>query len=96
MYSVDDLLNRATAEKAELKLRVGQPPIIVLGGEQRMAEGPEVTFEDAEQFLLSLANSRQRRIFRTKGWLLFFHEHRRQRFLVLVKFVEEHIEFDIQ
>ena len=62
MYSMDDLLDRVKAERAdELRLYVGTPPIIVPRGEHHTVEGPAIAIADAEQLLRSIANTRQRR-----------------------------------
>jgi hypothetical protein len=81
MYSMDDLLRLAHIEKAdELRLFVGKPPVLVwrdnypklVGGKRRLLEGPEITIEDSEHFLLSLTNSRQRRDIWDYGYATFF------------------------
>ncbi len=98
MYSMDDLLQLARAERAdELKLHVGSPPVVVVRGEPHTIEGPVITAADAEQFLLSITNTRQRRMIRERGWAQFFYTFRAsERFLVLARIEEEHIGFDIQ
>ena len=95
---MDDLLYLAIRKRAEkLKLRIGKPPIIVLRGKLQVIRGPEITAEDAERFLLSIANTRQRRHFRERGWVEFFYMYRDTiRFLVLVRIGREDVEFDIQ
>ena len=53
MYSMDNLLHLLHSDGAdELRLRVGEPPVIVLEGEQQPLEGPAITTEDAEQLLV--------------------------------------------
>jgi Tfp pilus assembly ATPase PilU len=98
MYSMDDLLALADAEKADgLKLLVGEPPVIVRDGKRRQIEGPVITGEDTELFLLSLANSRQRRDFRERGCATFFFQFRGSiLFLVSAWIRDGMIEFDIQ
>lgn len=95
---INDLLQLADAERAqELKLHVGKPPVIVREGEHHVIEGPAVTAEDAEEFLLHLATTRQRRQIRARGWSQFFYIFRRKtRFLVLVRIEEEGVGFGIQ
>jgi Tfp pilus assembly pilus retraction ATPase PilT len=62
MYSMDDLLHLVHSDGAdELKLHVGQPPVIVIDGEQQPIEGPAITAENAEQLLRSITDTRQRR-----------------------------------
>jgi hypothetical protein len=82
MYSIDDLLRLAHIEKAdELRLHVGKRPVMVWHDEHpfardhdkhRYIEGPAITIEDSEHFLLSLANSRYRRDIREHGGATFF------------------------
>ena len=48
MYSIDDLLHLASSDGAdELRLHVGTPPVIVLGGVLHTIEGPPITTENA-------------------------------------------------
>ena len=98
MYLMDDLLYLAVTKRAEqLKLRIGKPPVIVLTGKHHMVEGPDITAENAERFLLSIANTRQRRHFRERGWVQFFYMYRGlKRFLILVKIDGGNVEFDIE
>jgi Tfp pilus assembly pilus retraction ATPase PilT len=73
MYLMDDLLSLARNEHAEeLKLHIGKPPVIVRKGEQHVIEGPNITPENAEQFLLEITDTRQRRDLRERGWMHFF------------------------
>src|SRR5882672_3707203 len=59
MYSIDDLLHLASSDGAdELRLHVGTPPVVVLGGEHHTIEGPPITTESAEQLLQSVATTR--------------------------------------
>ena len=106
MYSVDDLLQLAHIEKAdELRLHVGKPPVLVwrdnypqlVGGKRRVLEGPEITLEDSEHFLLKLTNSRQRRDIREHGQATFFFLFQgRILFLVRAKAEDEVVGFVIQ
>ena len=95
---MDDLLQLAKAEQAEeLKLHIGKPPVIVRQGKRHVIEGPAITAEDSEHFLLSIASTRQRRQIRAQGWAQFFYLFRHKtRFLVLVRIEEEGVGFDIQ
>jgi len=77
MYSMDDLLEVVSADKAEeLRLHVGTPPIIVLRGEDHPVEGPAITVEDAEQLLRSMADTRQRREINERGAAEFVYTFR--------------------
>jgi twitching motility protein PilT len=97
MYSLDDLLCLASTKNVDgFKLRVGKQPVIIVDGCEHKIEGPDITIEQAEQFLLNIADTRQRRIFRERGQLQFFYMYKNStRFLVLVKLTRENIEFDI-
>jgi Tfp pilus assembly pilus retraction ATPase PilT len=98
MYSMDDLLQLARTERVEeLRLHVGKPPVTVRRSVRHVVEGPPITAEDAERFLLSIANTRKRREIRERGWAQFFYMFRRKtRFLVLAKVEEEGVGFDIE
>ncbi len=98
MYSMDDLLELASAEKAEeLKLHVGKPPIIVVRGEDHLVEGPTITAENAKQLLLSVADTRRIREIRENGAAEFIYAFRGSlRFLVVVKTEEESIGLVLQ
>ena len=99
MYSMEDLLSLARNEHAEeLKLHVGKPPVIVREGEHHVIEGPDITPENTEQFLLEITDTRQRRYLRERGWMQFFYPFRGglTRFLVLAKIEDDGIGFDIQ
>lgn len=75
--SMDDLLHLLHSDGAdELRLHVGQPPVIVLEGEQQPLEGPAITTEDAQQLWQSIANTRQRREFREHGVMEFIYRFR--------------------
>jgi len=97
MYSMDDLLELVNTERAEeLRLHVGTPPVMVRRGEHHTVEGPVITAEDAEQFLLSIANTRQRREIRVRGWAQFFFIRGSVRFLVRARVKGENVGFDIR
>jgi hypothetical protein len=47
---MDNLLHLLLSDGAdELRLHVGQPPVVVLDGKEEPLEGPAITTEDAEQ-----------------------------------------------
>ena len=59
-YEITDLLTLVTTEHAEaLSLHTGELPVVHLGGEPHLIEGPPITPETAERLLRSLATSRQ-------------------------------------
>ena len=97
MYSMDDLLHLANSDGAdELKLHVGKPPVIVLGGEHHMVEGPAITTEDAERLLHSITNTRQRRELREKGVVQFIYRFRRiTDFVVRASMEDENVGMEI-
>jgi len=68
MYSLDDLIHVLHSDGADkLKLQVGQPPILVIDGEDQAIEGPVITVDDAQQLLQSVTDTRQRRELREYG-----------------------------
>src|ERR1041385_7163955 len=73
MYSMDNLLHLAHSDGAdELRLHVGEPPVVVLDGEAQPIDGPVIEAEEAELLLQSITDTRQRRELR---------EHRAVEFL---------------
>ena len=84
MYAMDDLLHLVHSDGAdELKLHVGQPPVVSLDGKQQLMEGPSLTAEDAEKLFQSIADSRQRRALWKRGTVEFLYRFReRASFLV--------------
>ena len=97
MYSMDDLLHVVHSDGADgLKLQVGQPPIIVMDGEDQQIEGPAITPEIAEQLLQSVADTRQRRDLREHGDVEFICRFRRcASFVVHSKIREEKVCIEI-
>jgi hypothetical protein len=97
MYSMDDLLHVVHSDGADgLKLQVGQPPIIVIDGEDQPIEGPAITVENAEQLLHSVADSRQRRELREHGDVEFIYRFRGcASFVVHAAISEENVYLDI-
>jgi Tfp pilus assembly ATPase PilU len=72
MYSMDDLLHLVHSDGADrLRLQVGQPPVIVIDGEDQQIEGPAITVDDAERLLRSITDTRQRRDLREHGEIEF-------------------------
>jgi Tfp pilus assembly ATPase PilU len=98
MYSMDDLLHLVHSESAsELKLQVGQPPVLILDSEKHPLEGPAITSENAEQLLQSIADTRQRRILRKQGVVKFIYRFRgRVDFFVQAKIDGEDVSIVIQ
>jgi Tfp pilus assembly ATPase PilU len=97
MYSMDDLLYLVHSDGAdELRLHVGQPPVLVLDGEPQPIEGPAITTEDAAQLWHSIADTRQRRALRDHGVVEFIYRFRgRASFVVLARMEDENVGMDI-
>jgi Tfp pilus assembly pilus retraction ATPase PilT len=97
MYSMDDLLHLLHSDGAdELRLHVGQPPILVLDGEPHPVESPAITPEEAEQFFQSLSDTRQRRFLREHGMVKFLYEFRgRAIFVIQAKLENGSVTIDI-
>ena len=97
MYSMDDLLHLLHSDGAdELRLHVGQPPILVLDGERISIEGPVITTQDVEELLRSVADSRQRRELRRRGEVEFIYEFRgRAKFVVRARVEHQQVAIDI-
>jgi len=97
MNSIDDLLHLLYSDGAdELRLHVGQPPIVVLDGEDQLLEKPAITMEDAEQILHCIADSRQRRALRDYGIVEFIYTFRqRAKFVVQARLEGENLHIDI-
>lgn len=97
MYSMDDLLHLLHSDGAdELRLHVGQPPVIVLDGEQQPLEGPAMTAEDAVRLWQSITNTRQRRDLREHGVVEFIYRFRgRASFVVRARMEDENVGMDI-
>jgi Tfp pilus assembly ATPase PilU len=94
---MDDLLHLLHSDGGdELRLHVGQPPMVVLEGEPQPVEGPAITAEDAKQLWQSIANTRQRRELRERGLVSFVHRFRnRASFVVAARMEGEHVGMDI-
>jgi len=94
---MDNLLHLLHSDGAdELKLHVGQPPIIVLEGEPQMVEGPVLTTEAAGHLLQSIANTRQRSQLREHGKVEFIYRFRdRASFVVQARLEDENVGINI-
>lgn len=97
MNGIDDFLHLLHSDGAdELKLHVGQPPIIVLDGEPKILEEPALTPENTEHILQSLADTRQRRVLRDRGVVEFIYTFRqRTKFVVRATLDGEIVGIDI-
>jgi Tfp pilus assembly ATPase PilU len=97
MYSMDNLLHLLHSDGAdELRLHVGQPPVVVLEGEQEPIEGPAITTEDAQELLQSITDTKQRRDLREHGVVEFIYRFRdRANFVVRARLEDENVRMDI-
>ncbi len=97
MYSMDNLLRLLHSDGAdELRLHVGEPPVIVLDGEPQLVEGPALTIEDTAQLLQGVATTRQRRELRKHGVVEFMYRFRRSTpFVVRARLENENVGIDI-
>jgi Tfp pilus assembly ATPase PilU len=97
MYSMHDLLYLVHSDGADgLKLQVGQPPVVVLDGEDQQIEGPAITMENAEQLLQSITDTRQRRDLRQHGDIEFIYRFRScASFVVHAEIRDENVFIDI-
>jgi Tfp pilus assembly ATPase PilU len=74
MYCMDDLLNLALREHAEeLRLQVGQPPIMVLQGEPLAIDVAAVTNDNVAELFQGLATENQLKELRACGEIHFIH-----------------------
>ena len=94
---MDDLLHLVHSDGADaLRLHVGQPPVIVLDGEEQPVEGPAITTEDAEQLLQSISTTRHRRELRQHRVVEFIYRFRgRASFVVSARMEDENVGMDI-
>ncbi len=77
MYSMDDLLYLVHSDGADgLRLEVGQPPVIILDGEDQQIEGPVITVDDQEELLHIITDTRLRRELRAHGKIEFVYRFR--------------------
>ena len=97
MNSIEELLHLLYSDGAdELRLHVGQPPIVVLDGEDQILEQPVITTEDAEQILHCIADTRQRRTLRECGTVEFIYTFRqRAKFVVRAQMKGESVQIDV-
>ena len=94
---MDDLLHLLHSDGAdELRLHVGQPPVIVLESEPQQLEGPAITKEDAAELLQSITNTRLRRALREHGEVEFIYRFRgRASFVVRARMEGEQVGMDV-
>jgi Tfp pilus assembly pilus retraction ATPase PilT len=72
MYCLADLLHMTVKESAdELRLATGKPPVIVVGGQQRTLDLPELSAENVVELFSSFATSEQREELRRCGDIRF-------------------------
>jgi Tfp pilus assembly ATPase PilU len=97
MYSMDALLHLVHSDGAdELRLRVGQPPVVILDQKPQPLEGPALTSEDVNMLLRSVATTRRRRELMEKGRVRFLHLFReRVKFVVRARIEAGNVEVDI-
>lgn len=97
MYSLDDLIHVLHSDGAEqLKLAVGQPPILVIDGEDQALEGPLLTAEDTQQLLQCATDTRQRRELREYGAIEVVYQFRQcASFVVRARVQNDQVSLDI-
>jgi len=95
---MDQLLHLLHSDGAdELRLNVGQPPVIVLDGVEELLEGLAITAEEAQVLLRSISTSRQRRELQDHGVVEFIYSFRgRTSFVVRARLKEENIALEIR
>ena len=96
-YSITALLELAVSARAgTLRCRTGEPPELVVEGEEQTVQGPPVTAENAGAMLLLLAGARRMRELWKNGAIEFEHDFRKlARFKVRASQAGEDIEFDL-
>jgi Tfp pilus assembly pilus retraction ATPase PilT len=96
-YSIIDLMELAVSERAgTLRCRTGEPPALLVEGEERDIEGPPVTAENAGAMLQLLAGPRRMRELWKNGTVEFEHDFKKlARFKVRANQAGEDIEFDL-
>jgi Tfp pilus assembly ATPase PilU len=97
MYSMDALLHLLHSDGADrLRLQVGQPPVVVIDGEDQQIEGPAITVESVQQLLQSVTDTRQRRDLREHGDIEFIYRFRQcASFVVHATIRDEHVFIEI-
>jgi Tfp pilus assembly pilus retraction ATPase PilT len=97
VYSIDDLLHLVHSDGADgLRLKVGQPPVLILDNEDQQIEGPVITVENIDQLLRSLADTRQRRELQKHGDIEFIYRFRNcASFVVRARIRDENVLIDI-
>jgi Tfp pilus assembly ATPase PilU len=96
-YSIVDLMELVVSEQAgTLRCRTGEPPELVVKGEEHTIEGPPVTAENAGEMLRFLAGTRRMRELWKNGAIEFEHDFKKlARFKVRASHAGEDIEFDL-
>ena len=97
-YTIDDLLDLVVTEKAKgLSLHAGHPPVVSVRDEAYAIEGPDISSQNADELLRSLATTRQIRELRDRGRIEFLHDFQGQaQFKVLVKSSEDEFQIDLE
>lgn len=97
MFSMDQLLHLLHSDGAdELRLHVGEPPLIVMDSQPQPIEGPAISAEDAKELLQSITDTRQRRELREQGAVKFIHRFRgRASFVIRAKMEDGNVGMDI-
>ncbi len=95
---MDDFLELVVSERAEeLRVCAGAPPVIVIRGERHVIEGPELTAENTDMLLRSVADTRQMRELRESGRAEFIHTFRKSScFVVRARMEDEIAGFEMQ
>jgi len=94
---MDDFLHLLHSDGAdELRLHVGQPPVVVMDGQPQKLVRSAITAAEAEQLFQSIADTRQRRELRERGRVEFIYRFRdRACFIILAHMVEDSIQMEI-
>ena len=72
MYCLTDLLNLAVNESAdELRLATGKPPVIIVAGQPRALDLPELSADNVAELFSSCATSEQKEELRRCGDIRF-------------------------
>lgn len=97
MYSMDDLLHLLHSDGAEaLQVHVGAPPVVIMDGVPQQLPGTALTRGDTEHLLQCIADSRQRRELRTRGYVEFHYRFRdRVNFIIRARMVGEEIQINV-
>ena len=86
---MDELLHLLHSDGAdELRIRVGQPPTIILERKLQPLESAVISLEDAERYLQAIASSRQRLDLRERGKVEFLYRFRERVTFVVRAWIE--------